>query len=419
MPLPILELNTVKRGLFMSALIDKPAQARKREPELVAEPDLLVRSVILREEKPGKGLVGVLPDNPHQSNRVIGCLPNGQKVVVAQRPGKGGMDFNKILGGKILAVAADGFSPIYEKEDGKRTNKQKLENGLPVFSSSGFYQLSSKEYAALDLFEAYVWLHQRGELAALVTEAQLSARKRYRLTASAALESIVADWRDLLDDRHNLVSRFDEQVNKKRNRAIMLAQGEAEDAGGDYEGAAFQALSASSKDGNPFVLISWRVGEDPVRAAFLSRQAQDTTGEHPVTNYFTPEEAIQRFMAGSAGLRIQNALNEGRSVSLAYAQGHLMRTSVMLRRKAEAVIGSSPIYGDGVFIRDALKGWAHGLIAVMHSMHPKFPYEDYDAHHYVIGLHQGTIGMNKKPGGGWHPPEGVLYQIGKFLTEPV
>jgi len=66
--------------------------------------DLVVRSTLVRSEKANKGLDTLPAPNPNQMNRIIGYLPDGTKVVIAQRPGKGGMDFNKIMGGKVFAV---------------------------------------------------------------------------------------------------------------------------------------------------------------------------------------------------------------------------------------------------------------------------------------------------------------------------
>ena len=183
--------------------------------------DFLVRSTIIRSEKPNKGLDAVQAATQHQMNRVTGFLPDGTQIVVAQRPGRGGMDFNKLLGGKVYAVAADGMSPVYEKDaEGKPTKNQKKEDGLPLYSSSGFYLLSSKEYPALDMLECFTLLQEHGERVLMLTTEQILARQRFSLTSDLDLEILTGSFEEALADDRNFVARFDEAMNKKRRRGI-------------------------------------------------------------------------------------------------------------------------------------------------------------------------------------------------------
>lgn len=385
--------------------------------------DLTIKSSILRSEKTGKGLDAVAAPNPHQMNRIFGFLA-GDKVVVAQRPGKGGMDFNKIAGGKVYAVAADGISPVFIKgEDGKATKNQKSEDGIPLYSSSGFYMLSSKDYPALDLFEAFTLLRNKGEQVWLLTDAQLAARQKQELTDEMDLDILTSSLSEVLSDERNLLTMYDESSNKKRKRAISHKKEEAEDSGDNYTGVEFTELAVSKKDGNPFVMYCWQSEGGPIKAGVILREAEVADDKRDdgrtVTHYFTAEEALANFVASPGYAEIVRVLRAGGKIKLAFAQGHIMRTSVSLRRKVENVLNEATKtqYGDAVYILSALKGWTKGIIGLMHSMHPTFPAADYDAHHYVASCRQAEIGMNKGVGGKWSLPEGIQYTMAAELLK--
>jgi hypothetical protein len=383
--------------------------------------ELTIRSTVLRGEKPTKGLEATEAPTPHQMNRVTGFMPDGTKVVVAQRPGKGGMDFNKLLGGKVYAVAADGVSPVYEKDAaGKATKVQKQEDGLPLYSSSGFYLMSSKDYPALEIIEAYTLLRDKGNLVWLLTEQDLAGRQKHNMTSDLDLDLTLLAIKAALSDDANMVAKFDAGINKKRESVIRRAKEDAEaglDDGGDpYAGADFVPLAVSKKDGNPFVLFCWTAdGAEPKMGA-VSRELEVQEEGRPVTKYLTVDEAMAQFATTPASRDITAALEAGKTVDLSFARGHIMRTSVSFRRKVENVLATpdKPAFGDAVYIHAALKGWTKGLLSLMHSLHPTFPLADYDAHHYVAACRQAEIGMNKKDGK-WTPPAGLHYKLSTAL----
>lgn len=382
--------------------------------------DLTVRSTILRGEK-SKGLEATEAATTHQMNRLIGVMPDGTKVVVAQRPGKGGMDFTKLLGGKVFAVAADGVSPVYEKDgEGKATKVQKKEDGMPLYSSSGFYSMSSKEYPALEIIEAYTLLRDKGNLVWLLTEKDLAERQKLSMTSDMDLDLMIVAIKAALSDEANLVAPFDADINKKRERVIRRAKEDAEagveDGGDPYSGANFEPRAASKKDGNPFVLFCWTVdGAEPKMGA-VTRELEVQEDGRPVTKFLTVEEALENFATTQGYKDIVAALDEGKTVGFSFARGHVMRTSVSFRRKTENVLKDvgKPAYGDAVYIHAALKGWTKGQLSLMHSQHPTFPQADYDAHHYVAACRQAEIGMNKKDGK-WLPPVGLHYKLSEAL----
>jgi len=381
--------------------------------------DFLVRSTIIRSEKPNKGLDAVQAATQHQMNRVTGFLPDGTQIVVAQRPGRGGMDFNKLLGGKVYAVAADGMSPVYEKDaEGKPTKNQKKEDGLPLYSSSGFYLLSSKEYPALDMLECFTLLQEHGERVLMLTTEQILARQRFSLTSDLDLEILTGSFEEALADDRNFVARFDEAMNKKRRRGIERAQQEAEDADEKYEGVAFKEVAVNKKDGNPFIYYAWKGADGVVHAGTVLREALVNGDKKPIMEYYTATEALDNFTKSKDYKQLAAALDAGQEVEFSFVQGHVMRTSVSFRRKCENVLAAGkdkPLFGDAVYIHAALTGWTRGLVAVMHSLHPNFPSADYDSHSYVAACRQAEVGMNKKTDGKWTAPQGVAYDMSKAL----
>ena len=379
---------------------------------------LTVSSAVIRSEKPTKGLDALPAPNPHQGNRVIGYLSDGQKVVVAHRPkSKGGMDFNKILGGKVFAVAADGFSPMFEKDgDGKATKIQKVEDGLPCYSASGFYLLSSKEYPSLDMFEGYTRLMAQGQYLLSLTQAQLDARQLMTVDSEFELDLLETTLADMLSDVHSLVARFDVEINRKRERGIRRAAEDAESAGETFGGVEYKELAASPKDGKPLVLVGMRIGQDSTSQCVLRQVEQPGTDGKPRTQYLTVEESLERFKNGPLWARARAALEAGQSVDFSLAQGYVMRTSVSFRRKAENVASgvANQVYGDAVYVKGAGEGWVKGIVSLMHSMHPNFPNADYDVHHYVASPRQGEVGMNKVDST-WTPPVAPTYNMSKAL----
>lgn len=379
--------------------------------------DLVSKSILITGEGANKGVEAQMAPNPNQMNRVIGVLPDGRKVVVAQRPGKGGMDFTKLMGGKVFAIAADAFAPVFEKVDGKATKTQKQEDGMPLYSSSGFYLMSSREYPALDMLDCYARLFDKGEMAMLLTDEALSAPQSLVLMGEDSVSELVDALKGNLSDEYNLVRRHDEIINRKRQRAITRAREDAEADGGSYAGADFKEVAVGKKDGNPFCLCAWKSDSGASGSFYVLRQHEATTdGGLPTTVYLDAEAAVAHMIEASPRYALlRKELAAGCFVQVALVRGHVMRTSVSFRKKVEnalAIPADKPKYGDAPFVLGALRGWCRALVSLMHSQHPSFPQSDYDAHHYVAALRQAEIGMNKKPdGSGWLPPEPVVYAL--------
>jgi len=329
------------------------------------------------------------------------------------------MAFNKLMGGKVYAVAADSFSAVFEKKDGKRTNVQKQEDGLPFFSSSGFYSLSSKEYPALDMSEAYSLLRNKGAVVWLVYEQQLAARTKVTLADDMDWEVLMTSLENALSDANNRVTRFDVDMNRKRQTAIRRAQEDTEAAEEEYKGVEFAELAVSKKDGNPFVLFSWRIeGADP-KAGAIAREAEEQAESRTITHYFDAKEALERFCQSVAAREIAAALASGKRVEFGYVQGNVFRTSPSFRGKVEEIIAKGPqerLFGDAVYVHAALKQWTKAIVTVMFSRHPSFPQADYDSHHYVAACRQAEVGANKQ-GNSWGAWDALQYRLAAELLK--
>lgn len=385
--------------------------------------DFVVKSAMVLNERPNKGLEGVLAATPHQMNRLTGQLIDGRKVVIAQRPGKGGMEFNKLLNGKAYAVAADGLSPVYEKDaNNKPTKVQKQEDGLPLYSSSGFYLLSSKDYPAVLLTGAYTRLSADGFMLRLVTPAQLASRKHLTVQGDLGLDLLEDELSNLLSDEHNLVQRYDQESNKRRKRDLSRAKEDAEAEGQVFEGPEYTELAVSKKDGNPFVMLAWVSHDETIHGVPVTRDSSKSgTDGKPVWTALSAEEAIKKFKESDAYSRLSADANQGGGVRLALLQGHSLRTSVSTKKRIDIAITAPPAkaqYGDSVYLLGTLKGWTKGLVSVMHTVHPNFPRADYDSIHYVAACRQAEVGMNKKAAGGWEPPEAPQYNLVAMLLSP-
>jgi len=387
--------------------------------------DLILRTAVVRGEKPTKGLEAVLAPNENQMNRLFGFLSDGSAAVIADTGGKGGMDFNKLLGGKIFAVAADGFFPVYEKDEAKnRTSTQKVEDGKALYSSSGFYMLSSKEYPALTIVEGFTRLYDKGEKVLVMTAEQLAAHQTIPMTSEMDWEMALASMEGLLEDSQNLVAQFDEGVNKKRKRRIEDAVRDAEDAEEPYAGVKFEELSVSKKDGNPFIEYAFRVEDGAIVTGRILRERMTRDeNDRDVTEYVEAADALVHFAESAHVRQIVAALEEGKSVLFGFAQGHVMRTSVQFRRKYENIAkapAGAPRYGDAVYIDGANSHWVKGIVSVMQSMHPNFPSKDYDAHYYVAAPRQMEVGLMKKADQAqrkYTPPQALTYDLEAFLLK--
>lgn len=391
--------------------------------------DLYVRSRVVRSEKPTKPITAIPAANQHQMNRIKGFV-SGKEVIIGHRASKGGMDFNKILSGKVFAVAADAFSPVMEKDEQKKPTKvQKLEEGLPYFTSSGFYLLSSPEYPALEILECFTRLHREGELVLLITLDALKARTKVELTDLTQLDQLVeGSITEMLSDVHNLVQPFDSKINKKRKLMIdqaklALASADDEDeeaASTDAELVAYQELTVSPKDGNSFIYMVWAVEGESPREYFLTREMLMDGESSQFMSACTIEEALNAFCLSDEYRDIYQAIAAGKKVTISIARGNAMRPSRMFSGKIEAARSNPPeknLYGDPVYIAGALKAWTPGIVSILHSKHPAFPKKDYDHNYYVAACRQAEIGMNKDRDGKFSPPQAICYDfIGPMMA---
>lgn len=379
--------------------------------------DLIVKSEILTSEKPTKPMEGVLSDNPNKPNKLNAYLLDGTKIKVAQRSGKGGFDFNKFLSGKIFAVAADGFSKVMEKgEDKKPTKIQKTEDGLPLYSSSGFYLLSSKEYPSLKMYYAYCTLIENGEKALLIQE---SAKV---LTAEANSELdwdfIESELESMLSDDHNYLNDYTDAVNKKRKRDLDRAKEEAEDNGESFEGPEYADLKPSTKDGNPFLMLILKDSTGKVLVtSLIQRELKEIDDEgRLVVKYVSPLEALASFKSSQDYKKLSASFKNG--CTLNAVQGNMLRTSVSFKTKCKNFVENkiSKDYGDGTFLKGAFNGWVKSICTLIYSKHPKFPTQDYNQLNYVVACRQAEIGMNKLENNTYTTPCALQYDESDLLT---
>ena len=383
----------------------------------MAKFDMVSRTLIVRSEKPNKPLTALASNNSHQMDRIVGFAPDGQPVVVAKRSGKAGVEFTKLQSGKVFAVAADACSPVMEKDEaGKSTKTQKTEDGAKLFSASGFYLLSSKEYPAVDIDTRYVHLSDAtGEMALTVSDAQIASMKHIRVTSDMDLDILASALEADLGDEHNPLTRFVEGANRARKRTIDTAKAEAEDADETYGGVEFKELPLSNKDGNPFLMLRIVLSEDKVLQASVLREAVTEKDDKRIREYFTAEQAMERFMQSPTWTKLAQWVEAGNSADVMVVQGTAMRTSVMFRNKVLAQKTTPKATGDGPFIRGASEGWVKAVMTTMFSRHPAFPQQDYDSLHFVAALRQAEMGMNKKADGGFELPQPILYSISSVM----
>jgi hypothetical protein len=383
---------------------------------------LVAKSVILTGEKPNVGIKAFPSPNPNQPHRICAYL-DGKPVMVAKRSGNGGLDINKLASGKIYAVAADAFSPVYEKDaNGKPTKVQKLHDGMPLFSASGFYVMSSRDYPAVLLEQPLVKLLDKGEALAMVTRQQLQQTQRHIIFNEFELELFEQAILELLQDEHNLVSRFDADFNKRRKRAIQRAQEEAEDNGETYAGVEYQELSVSKRDGAPAVVLGWKSSSGQWADHLVLRQGE-VQNDDPAElvkrlKYFEPQEALEHFQGSAVGRALRSAVAAGRTVEVFVTPAHLMRTSVSFKRKVanfdNGVMKKG--FGDAVFIEAAQQGWVKALVSVLQMLHPEFPRQDYETLHYVAAPRQAEVQMVKASDDAPARPQGIHYTMAELQS---
>ena len=407
-------MNTTSATAARPAAAPRPSYSAANKERAALPATLQVHSTVVRSEKPNKGLEVLLSPNPNQMHRLIGFLPDGKKVMIAQRFGRGGMDINKVAGGKVFAVAADALSPVMEKDkEGKATKVQKVEDGLPLYSSSGFYLLSSKDYPALDILTGHSHLLDEGNKVLLCSDDQLKETALMELSSELDFELLESCLQDMLGDERNLVARFNESINTRRRRGVERAQQEAEDEGEVATVVEYAELPVSVKDGNACVMLSWRLSpQAPLQTVAVMREADVTNEDYDdgrvLTRYFTAEQAVEFFRNGPEGRSMREALEAGQPLKVCLTPAHVMRTSVSFRRKVANVMAAPPeknVFGEAVYIQAALKGWVPAICALMYSQHPTFPALDYDSNHYVAAPRQKEVTMTRREDNTWTPPQ--------------
>lgn len=386
---------------------------------------VIARSAILRGDSPTTGLRALPSNNPNQANRVVGALADGRQIMVALRGGKGGMDFNKLLTGKVYAVAADGLTKSMVKDAaGNPTKEQKTEEGLPLYIASGLYLMSSKEYMALYMSAAYARLFDDGATMAIMTTAQVNARQSLALAGELEWDLFTEQLLALLSDEHNLMAPYAGALNKSRGRDLRRAKEDAEEAGLEFKGPQFAELGVSKKDGNPFVLLSFADSAGRMRSHLVTRHVElmNEDDGRLIPHFLTPEEALAHFEKSDAARYLKAASSEGRELTLTFAQGHILRSSVSQRRKIENLRTlvkenpNKPLYGDNAFLNCAMQGWVKALVSAMYSKHPQFPAEDYDVLHFVGTCRQAEMAMQRSADGkGWLPPSAPRYDVATML----
>lgn len=387
----------------------------------------IIKSALLFAESQKTGIEGALSTNPHQSDKLYCLDDQGRKVIVAKRGGtKGGVEFNKLISGKVLAVIADGFSPQLEKQKegaqgpdkGRAPPLQKTEDGKLLFSSSGFYLASTKEYPSLISTAALTKLDAGGLLIRAITQQQLFQARAVPVASLQELNAALRGLRDALSDEHVTTAPFAEQINKARKRAISRAQEDAEDEGAKYEGVQFAELAASPRDGAPFVALAWECAGQ-LGCTLVTKDRLDNTGKFETVAALTTEEAVALFSRSTQYRFLADSVKQGQQLRLYFVSGNTYRSSVSFKKKVENAKVDSPKnkYGDAVFINGISQGWAKGFITVMHSMHPAFPSKDYDALHFVASARQSEIRMCKNDQGSWNPPEVIHYELAKLLQK--
>lgn len=356
------------------------------------------KSAIVRGSHSNTPLEAKPAPNPHTGDRIIGHLADGEKVIVAIRPGgSGGMEFSKLLGGKVYAVAADGFSPVIDKD----TKKQKVEDGLPLFSSSGLYLLSSKEYPALHAFEAFTRLAAAGQVVLTLSVEQLSRQETFTLDNEFELDMLVEQLRSSLTGTPNLFQASAAQVNKKREREIRTAKEEAEDRSAPYQGVDYCELPVSPRSGSPFLAICVRIPDSSTPPSgqaltlFVEEAAPD--GKPPRLVVLGIDQALHRWTEGELYARIKKRVLSGLPVEVSWACGYAVRTSVSFKKKVDNALSPTDRgFGDSAYIKSALGGWARGIVATMFSRHPGFPRSEYDALHFVAAPRQAELQMTRR-----------------------
>ncbi|MCX8017331.1 MAG: hypothetical protein N2690_05460 [Rhodocyclaceae bacterium] len=343
---------------------------------------------------PNNGGIKVeLSTHPAKPHYVLG-LVDGQEVAIALA-GKGGVDINKLASGRVLALAADGFRPAFEKEAAQSGPKeQKTHNGRPLFLASGFYLLSTKDYPAHCILQGYMRLLDEGERLAIVTEKSLRQAGVFTLSGRDDLLRF-HEWAvQALDDAHNFLHRFDADVNKRKARILRRAQEDAEDAGEVLQAVELKPLAADAKDGSAALLLLWHRNGQP--QSHLVRRHIEVARDEPLAAdarlvFAPPKEAMAAFWRTPAGGELASTVKSGKPINLVAVRGCVMRTSVSARKKIDNARHSTEQHGEAVWLRAALQGWVRGMAPVLSMQHPEFPRKDYDVLHYVAAPRQAEI----------------------------
>ena len=374
----------------------------------------IVQSAIIVGMNPGKPLEIQLSENPHKANKIIGRLLDGTAVIVSLRPGRGGVPINKLSTGKVFAVAADSFSPVYEKEGGKPTKRQKVEaDGTLHFSTGACYLMSTGEYKALVMGYYLTYVPQSGDEFFVIDSAAITTRVQVTLRNKEDYVAFLRYMCRCLNPNNNWMHVHNSVINRVRARKIRTAQEQADEEGYVYEGIQPNDLDIDPRDGAPTVFLDVRDAVLTSQSAFeivrcAMGRIEPDTGRISYT-HMSHTDRMKTFANEPLAHRIVARLKAGREVVVSIAQGATFRQSVSTKKKfANALDGSNS--GDSFYCNHAIGKWTNSMVGVMHSTHPRFPNEDYTTNHFVASLRQAEVLM-ENGSGSWRPLDIPGYDI--------
>lgn len=372
---------------------------------------IIANTAIILPDSSGGAIRAEISSHPSKPSYVLGRV--GDLDVAVAWAGKGGVEINKLASGRVLAVAADGFRPAYEKdEQGRPTKNQKKHGGRPLYLASGFYLMSTKDYTAHTILSGYMRLMEEGSLLAYL-EPQ-SAGRTHALASRDDLLDLHRELVSHLKEEGGVVTDFDEVVNKRRQRLIRRAQEDAEDGGVALEPLVqYRQLAADPKDCSPCVVLFWRDAQGRVVEAIVQRRIDRRQGLGPEMalgqDFVSAKEAAAAFWGGESGSSLSRAVKAGHETRVFVAKGWVYRTSVAFKKKVASVMQSrqAPSTGEGVWIEAAHKGWVMGYASILSMLHPQFPHKDYDTLHYVAAPRQAEMEMEQTEAG--LRPRAIVY----------
>lgn len=375
----------------------------------------VVRSEIIVGRINGRPIEVEISDNPHKASKLIGCRLDGTPVTVSLRQGRGGVPLNKLASGKVHAVSADSFSPVYEKVNGKTTKKQKVEqDGSLHFSTGACYLISTNEYKSIILGAYYTYIFNGGNEAYVIHESAIESRKQVYLSSRVDVSRMLSTIKAMIDPVHHWMNQHIDGINRSKARKIRNERERLEDDGQEYSGIEPMNLDADLRDGGPTLFIDVR-NESNLSVGGFSAIRSTVEEINPISGQInvksvSPTERIEIFKQSPLFKRIVQVIDQGGRIIFSYASGSSFRTSVSTRKKFSNALEGSSFSGDSFYCTKAQGKWTNSIIGVMHSMHPQFPSADYDVNHFVATIRQRELAMSNATGS-WLPYDIPGYDI--------